>query len=74
MFYLKSEKEKIMKKIYIHPQAVAVEFELQSVIAQSIPTDNSGTSPGDGGIDDDDTGQLSNEHFGGSWNDIWGGM
>lgn len=72
-----NEKNMKMKKQYISPVLVVVDFELQNtmVITGSLPTDEGGTSVGGGsGTEGDDTGVLSNEYTGGSWENIWGGQ
>ena len=55
---------KIEKKKYITPALLFVEIDTLQVLALSKENDDQ--------IDDEE--QMSNEHHGGSWNDIWGNM
>ena len=59
-----------MKKIYISPETEFVECIPCTMIAASLPIDNSGPSTEeDGGFDGEATGAVR-----GDWNDIWKGM
>ena len=57
-----------MKKIYISPETEFVECIPSTMIAASLPTDNSGPSTEDE-FEGEPTGAVR-----GDWNDIWKGM
>ena len=57
-----------MKKIYISPEIVFLECVPCTMIAASLPTDNSGPSTEDD-FDGEATGAAR-----GDWNNIWGNM
>ena len=57
-----------MKKIYISPEFEIVECVPGTMIAASLPTDNSGPST-EGDFDGEATGAAR-----GDWNNIWEGM
>ena len=57
------------KKIYEAPFAELVDVEINSVMEVTSPF-----GPGEGDDNGDWGDQMSKEHHGGSWNDIWGNM
>lgn len=60
------------KKIYEAPVTEFVNVDIDAVMGNTSPVTPT-PGGGDSGNGDDEE-QMSNEHHGGSWNDIWGGM